>query len=181
MSTYGTYTEQGTIRFERLLPGPIERVWAWLTEPEKRGQWLASGEMELNVGGRVELIFNHHNITPYDETLPEKYKDIGDTSRLQGTITELDPPRLLSYTWEEPSAPDSVVTFELEEDGAQVRLTLTHRHLGDDRDTLMGVGAGWHTHLDIMVDKLNGRTPKPFWDTHMPREEEYAKKLDESN
>ena len=59
MSEYGIVTEAGAVRFERLLPGPIERVWAYLTEPEKRGTWLAAGPMELRVGGRVELNFHH--------------------------------------------------------------------------------------------------------------------------
>ncbi len=54
MSEYGVVTESGTVRFERVLPGPIERVWAYLTESEKRGKWLATGNMELRVGGRVE-------------------------------------------------------------------------------------------------------------------------------
>src|SRR5262245_18404599 len=30
----------GAISFMRVLPGPIERVWAYLTEPEKRGKWF---------------------------------------------------------------------------------------------------------------------------------------------
>lgn len=178
MSNYGIYTEPGTIRFERLLPGPIERVWEYLTDAEKRGEWLAAGEMELHMGGKVELIFNHNNLTPHDDVPPEKYNDMGGESRLHGQITQLDPPRLLSYTWEESSAPGSEVTFELEEEGEHVRLTLTHRHLGENRDTLTSVGAGWHTHLDIMTDKLNGRKPKPFWDTHTKLEKEYEKKLD---
>ena len=178
MNSYGSYIEQGTIRFVRVLPGPVERVWEYLTDGEKRGEWLAGGEMELRVGGRVELIFNHKNITPHDETPPEKYKEMDDESRLYGTITKLNPPKLLAYTWEEPSAPESEVTFELQEEGEQVRLTLTHRNLGSDRDVLTGVGGGWHTHLDIMVDKLNGREPQPFWDKHMRLEEEYGKKLD---
>ena len=36
MSEHGIITEAGTIRFRRILPGPIDRVWAFLTEPEKR-------------------------------------------------------------------------------------------------------------------------------------------------
>ena len=36
MSEYGIVTEAGAVRFERLLPGPIERVWAYLTDPDKR-------------------------------------------------------------------------------------------------------------------------------------------------
>lgn len=38
---YGEKIAEESIRFERLLPGPIERVWAFLTESDKRGQWLA--------------------------------------------------------------------------------------------------------------------------------------------
>ena len=59
MSEFGVLTEARTIRFQRVLPGPIERVWAFLTESDKRGRWLASGPMELRVGGRVELNFRH--------------------------------------------------------------------------------------------------------------------------
>jgi uncharacterized protein YndB with AHSA1/START domain len=47
MDKYGTIIAPNTIRFERLLPGPIERVWAYLTDPEKRAKWLASGPMDL--------------------------------------------------------------------------------------------------------------------------------------
>jgi len=71
MTNYGTFTEPGTIRFERLLPGPIERVWSYLTESKKRGKWLATGEMELRVGGNVELIFNHADLSPHTEQVPE--------------------------------------------------------------------------------------------------------------
>jgi hypothetical protein len=30
-----------TVRFERLLPGPIERVWDHLTDPDLRQTWMA--------------------------------------------------------------------------------------------------------------------------------------------
>lgn len=39
---YGVVTEPGTIRLERVLPGPLERVWSFLTESERRGRWLAA-------------------------------------------------------------------------------------------------------------------------------------------
>ena len=53
LGEFGVVPEARTLRMRRVLPGPIERVWAYLTESEKRGRWLASGPMELNVGGRV--------------------------------------------------------------------------------------------------------------------------------
>ena len=177
MDQYGTFTEPGTIRFERLLPGPIERVWEYLTDADKRGQWLAAGEMDLRVGGKVELHFNHDHITPHDEAPPEKYANHAGESTLTGQIVTLDPPRLLSYTWGEPSTADSVVTFDLEYKWEQVRLTLKHRKLGADHDILISVAGGWHTHLGILSDKLNGTTPQPFWEVHMQAEETYKQRL----
>jgi hypothetical protein len=34
-AAFGVLIEPGTIRFERILPGPIERVWDYLTDSEK--------------------------------------------------------------------------------------------------------------------------------------------------
>ena len=42
---YGVLTEPATLKIQRLLPGPIERVWAYLMESELRRQWLAAGAM----------------------------------------------------------------------------------------------------------------------------------------
>jgi uncharacterized protein YndB with AHSA1/START domain len=42
---YGVLTEPATLKIQRLLPGPIERVWAYLTDSELRRRWLAAGEM----------------------------------------------------------------------------------------------------------------------------------------
>ena len=44
---YGELIEPTTLKIERLLPGPIERVWSYLTESDLRRQWLASGRMEM--------------------------------------------------------------------------------------------------------------------------------------
>ena len=177
MDKYGKFTEPGTIRFERLLPGPVERVWNYLTQPHLRGKWLAAGSMALRKGGDVKLVFNHNTLTPFDESPPDKYRDLGEVSTMHGKITRLDAPRLLSSTWvEEPG--ESEVTFELSPQDDKVLLTLTHRRLGDDRETLLSIGAGWHTHLNILEDKLNGREPKPFWEVHMELEEEYGAQLD---
>ena len=34
-NTFGVLVEPGTIRFERILPGPIERVWEYLNDAQK--------------------------------------------------------------------------------------------------------------------------------------------------
>lgn len=40
MTTAAPILETSTVRFERLLPGPIERVWDYLVKPELRRTWL---------------------------------------------------------------------------------------------------------------------------------------------
>lgn len=176
MSEYGVITEAGTVRFERLLPGPIERVWSYLTDSEKRGTWLAAGEMELYVGGRVEHVFRNSELTEHDDPPPAKYAMYAGESRMTGRITACEPPRLLAYTWSESSGEDSEVSFELASSGDKVRLVLTHRRL-DTRDEMIGVFGGWHTHLGILADRLAGRNPPGFWATHTRLEAEYDRML----
>jgi uncharacterized protein YndB with AHSA1/START domain len=176
MSEFGIVTAARTVRFERVLPGPIERVWAYLTESEKRGKWLASGPMDLRVGGRVELNFRHTDLTPHVEQPPDKYRQFADGVTTYGRVTRCAPPRLLSYTWDEDSGVSSEVTFELSPQGNDVLLVLTHRRLGD-RAMMLSVAGGWHAHLGILLDHLNGREPRPFWSTHARLEAEYDKRL----
>ena len=172
MGEFGVVTQARTVRLERVLPGPIERVWAYLTESEKRKTWLAAGPMELRVGGGVELTFNNTELTPHREAPPDKYKEAG-CAVVRGRVTRCDPPRLLSYTWGES---ESEVTFELAPEGENVLLVLTHRRL-PDRTTMVSVAGGWHAHVGIMIDRLNSREPRPFWSTHARLEAEYERRL----
>ncbi|MBF9234968.1 SRPBCC family protein [Microvirga alba] len=176
MIDYGTVTEPGTIRFERVLPGPIERVWAYLTDSDKRGKWLASGPMELRVGGPVALRFHNTDLSPTPEVVPDKYKKFEDEVNLTGRVTRCEPPRLLSHSWGGETEEASEVTFELTPRGDQVLLVLTHRRLGD-RGAMLNVAGGWHTHLGILADCLNGKVPQPFWATFATMEGEYDKRL----
>jgi uncharacterized protein YndB with AHSA1/START domain len=166
----GTSPEQATVRLERILPGPIERVWAYLTESEKRKTWLAGGAFDLRVGGKADPRFDHSNIS--SEKTPEEYKGGHDCA---GKITRLDPPRLLSYTFG-AAGPESEVTFELEPRGKGVLLTITHRRIAD-RKTMVSVAGGWDAHVGILEDRLNGEAPRPFWSTHARLKKEYEARL----
>lgn len=174
-SSYGTVIAPQTFRIERLLPGPIERVWSYLTESEKRKKWLAAGPMELHLGGKVELEFHNSDLSPKFEPIPEKYRQY-EGACMTGKITVIDPPRKLSFTWGEESGLDSEVTFELETHGSDVRLTLTHVRL-TTRELLISVAGGWHAHLDILADTLRGDEPQPFWSTHAKLEDDYEQRI----
>ena len=55
-------------------------------------------------------------------------------------------------------------------------LVLTHREL-KDRAMMVSVASGWHSHLAILIDRLNGLEPRPFWSTVTKMEGEYEKRL----
>ena len=38
---YGELIEPTTLKIQRLLPGPVERIWAYLTDSELRRKWMA--------------------------------------------------------------------------------------------------------------------------------------------
>lgn len=172
---YGVSPEAGTVRLERTLPGPIERVWAYLTESEKRAKWFASGPMELRPGGKITFQHNNSKLAPDSGPTPEKYKEYeGMTSN--GRVTRCEPPHVLSFIWGEEQEDESEVTFELSDRNGEVLLVLTHRRLRD-RKEMVNVSGGWHVHLGILIDVLNGREPKPFWSKLEALEAEYDKRL----
>jgi len=166
---YGVLTEPATLKIQRLLPGPIERVWAYLTDGDLRRQWLAAGQMEMRVGAPLALVWRNDELTNPPGQRPPS---MGVEHRMQSRITELDPPNKLSIAWNGSGD----VTFELEAKGEKVMLTVTHRRL-PDRPTLLRVAAGWHTHLDVWVALANGQTPGPFWDAWSSVHQEYDRRL----
>jgi uncharacterized protein YndB with AHSA1/START domain len=176
MNDFAVAAGQDAVRIERLLPGPIERVWSYLTESELRRKWLASGSMELRVGGAVNLRFQHSELSPVVETIPQKFESLRNGHDMKGRITQCDPPRLLSYSWGDESGSPSEVTFELTPRGDDVMLVVMHRRLAT-RDDMISVAGGWHTHLDILADQLHGRTPRAFWAAHAKVEDEYRRRL----
>lgn len=176
MDDYGKAMDEQTVRIERLLPGPIERVWLYLTDAEKRSQWLAGGTMELRVGGRVRLEFLHSSLTPHQEVIPDRFQAMECGIGFDGTITQLEPPRLLAYTW---GGNTSEVKFELSEQGGKVKLVITHTRLRDRNEQIL-VATGWHTHLGILQDRLSQQVPRPFWSTFAEAEAVYLQRFSAS-
>jgi uncharacterized protein YndB with AHSA1/START domain len=150
-----------TLRFEREFPGPIEGVWEYLADSEKRGLWLASGELPTTVGAEFTWYFAHDTLSPFEAPRPAKFADLPEKVESKHRLLRFEPPQRLGISWGE-GATASVVLFELTAVGDRVRLAITHEKLAD-RNEMVDVSGGWHSHLDVLEYRLNGRTPPPFW------------------
>jgi uncharacterized protein YndB with AHSA1/START domain len=168
LDAYAVLDEPTTLKIQRLLPGPLERVWAYLTESELRRQWLAAGMMQMKVGAPFELVWRNNELT---DPPGERPAGFAEEHRMESRITELDPPRKLAIAWGDTGG----VSFELEPKGAEVLLTLIHRRI-PDRATMLMIGAGWHTHLDVLVARTTrSKEPAPFWDGWMRLRADYER------
>jgi uncharacterized protein YndB with AHSA1/START domain len=143
------------VRFERRLPGPIERVWEYLTQSQHLAAWFGAGQskyvLEPRVGGMVSF---------------------GDNDHVRGVVTQWQPPHKLTYTWNvfmpgetESRYPESYVTFELQRlpaaEGAEaeeVLLTFSHRPMleGFEQQSMMG----WHSFFGLLEQLLRGAPPE---------------------
>lgn len=166
---YGVLTEPTTLQIQRVLPGPIERIWDYLTKSEMRRRWFAAGEMEMEVGAPVELVWRNDELTNPPGQRPD---GASEENRMQSRITELDPMRKLAIAW----GADGSVSFELTPQGSDVLLTIVHRGV-PNRASLLNFAPGWHTHLDILAATLAGTKPEPFWDEILRLKAEYDQRL----
>ena len=127
---------RSVLRMERRLKHPPAKVWKAVTEPERLADWFpGSVTLDLRAGGALTFELDGD----------------GDT----GTITDLDPPRLIAYTWGADH-----LRWELHPDGEGTRLVLLHTF--DDRAGAASFGAGWHTcivALDLALDGRAGADP----------------------
>jgi uncharacterized protein YndB with AHSA1/START domain len=123
-------------RLSRVIDDSLERVWAALTDPQHLVQWLAPGAIELRLGGAATLNFADSGIV------------------IDSTVTALEPPHVLEYSWSGPGEPDRPVRWEIEAAGEQTRLTLT---LGVPANEDAGRAcAGWAAHLEMLAAALAG-------------------------
>ncbi|MGH2551349.1 MAG: SRPBCC family protein [Thermomicrobiales bacterium] len=145
------------LRLERIFPQSIETVWSALTDSEERGNWLATGQVELRKGAQFTWTWTNVEHS------------------MQSTVLEVDPPRLLEFYWHQQQSTDSVVRWELAPEGAGTRFTLTHTlpDLREAPDTL----SGWHTHVEMLGQFLKNE-PSPWnWDRWRELKKHYVETL----
>ena len=147
----GQVIAEAAVQFERLLPAPPEKAWAFLTEPGRLAEWYGEGVIEPREGGTVKFMAGH----------------------IKGVVTGWRPKQFFAHTWnvfspgEIVSAwPVSYLEFALMPEGEQTKLTLTHRPIMSrmQPQTMMG----WHTFLDMLETGIKGEAIGPR-DTYMQR------------
>jgi len=165
---FGVLTEPATLTIERLLPGPIERIWSYLTESDMRRKWLASGTMEQKPGANFTLTWRNDELSNPPGKRPEGFSD---EHSMESRVIEIDKPRKLVFTFGQGE-----VTITLATQGEDVLLKLVHTRL-PERAVMLKVAAGWHAHLDVLAARASGKDPEPFWDHWLELKDEYDKRI----
>ncbi len=151
MSHDGTILDLHTVEFKRLLPGPIELAWDFLTKPELLKRWFTDVTIDPRVGGRIEVRF------------AASKSECGAKS-VHGVVREFQPPRVISFSWiqrlpqpdgSQKTADGGEVRFQLTERGDKVLLTLLHSRIPTHE--LAGYGGGWHAFLDSLESQISGQ------------------------
>lgn len=180
MDDFAIHPDATTVQFVRLLPGPIERVWSYLWDSDKRAQWFAGGAMPAKPGESFTLHFKHSTLSPHQSPPPPKYER---TDREGRTATHVllaaEPPHRLVFSFGPDANADPHVEILLEPEGDKVRLTLNHTRV-PNRQYAIDVSGGWHSHLAVLEYRLKGETPPAFWDIWRQTEGVYEKRYGEA-
>ncbi len=144
-----------TLRFERRLAHPIDKVWYVLTDEHETCYWFPGrivGPREA--GAQVRFVFEPKPPGVLDDgfaaliaSKQEAWKD-APPEDFAGEIVAFEPPRLFELLWGGDRA-----RFELSPDGDGTRLVFHYTFVeADARD----IGAGWHVSLDFLGNRLAG-------------------------
>ncbi|TVY01670.1 SRPBCC family protein [Mycolicibacterium porcinum] len=142
--------DRAALNFERRLPYSVDAVWAAITDPAQRNQWMGQTTIDAREGGSIEMV-------PHSPPIPPQQK------KMTGRIRVWDPPRVFEHEWNQPvlSAPEAgVVRYELIPDGDGTLLRFTHRGLTISDG--QGFHPGTHAYLDRLEAHLGGQ-PLPDW------------------
>lgn len=163
------------LRFERILPASVETVWKYLTDSDLRSRWFMAGSLDGRVGGDIEFIFDHDQLSDNDVPMPERYA-VNAGRRWTEKVVRYEPPHAIAYTFGKHS--DSIATFELKDAGdGKTLLTLVHSDI-KNREDATSFGGGWTSHLAVLEARLEGRGVPDFWALHKQCEERVAAELE---
>jgi len=128
----------------------IERVWQALTDPALSQKYFHGSllEIEPKAGGDFVIRFPDGRVN------------------VRGKVVEWSPPRRLSTTWtvewlpELRELPPCLVSYDIEQSGESVKLTLTESYSWDVPEALLSGGrSGWPAILSSLKSMLETGNP----------------------
>ena len=143
----GTSNMSDTLIKTIFLAAPKEKVWAYLTEKNKLGEWFHAPDQDLALGE--------------DYVLSEIAEDGSKKRQCWGQVQTWEPYDKLvySFTVTPLNGLMTTVTWELEEAHGGTRLTMQHKGVGQmDGDVLGLLGAldtGWDSHFASLRERIN--------------------------
>jgi uncharacterized protein YndB with AHSA1/START domain len=139
-----------------------------LATPEKVYDALLDSEMTKQFWGW------HKNVSDWKAGSEWRHVDYDDDSKvaLVGTVVEVERPRLLVLTWQQPGAttPASRVTFEIAQFEDSVKLTVSHTELDLESPMYRGISQGWPAILSSLKTLLETGKPLPSTAKRWPRQ-----------
>jgi len=114
-----------TIVQEIAIKGSAERIFEALTNPGQRVKWWGSE-------GRFQITHMESDLYPGGKWMMRGYGMGGKTFRVSGEYRQVEPPRLLVFTWLpdwQGDAIESLVRFDLAERNGVTTVRLTHSGL----------------------------------------------------
>jgi uncharacterized protein YndB with AHSA1/START domain len=168
-------TADDTIRLERMLDAPVDKVWRYLTEAELRREWFMGGT-DARADGEFELLNDHDNLSDDDVPYPADYAPYTERTWSE-KVMRFEPPKLLATTFQ--GGKNGTVTYELFPEGDHTRLVLTHSGIQSGTGA-QDFGSGWNSHLAVLQEKLAGRSVRDFWALHAQSREAVARVLGQS-
>jgi uncharacterized protein YndB with AHSA1/START domain len=167
-------TAPDTIRLERVLDAPVEKLWRYLTRAELRSRWFMGGT-DAGPKGEFDLVVDHDKLSEdKNVAYPEGYAQFKGTVWTEKVI-RIEPPRLLETTFQ--SGKNGTVTYELFPEGEKTRLVLTHSGIVSPVGA-QDFGSGWNSHLTVLAERLAGRSVKDFWALHAQSREAVRQALE---
>jgi uncharacterized protein YndB with AHSA1/START domain len=158
----GTLIHERTIRFERRLSAPVDRVWHAVTDPDEMRSWFPSAvQGERKVGAPLRF--------PFDASSDSGGARANVADAFGGEVTEWDPTRVFGFTW---NGDQLRIELTPEGDDATV-LVFTHRVY--DASIAARTGSGWHMCLANLGAHLGGpAVADDLWRTAYP---EYLERM----
>lgn len=115
----------GTIVQEIAIRGSAERIFEALANPDQRVKWWGSE-------GRFQAKQMESDLRPGGKWMMQGKGMAGKPFKVTGKYLQVEPPRLLVFTWLpdwQQDAVESVVRFDLEENKGVTTVRLTHSGL----------------------------------------------------